>query len=268
MLISSEWKMNIFKVIEGTTSRIEPFHSGYLAECLSTSRELLASFWSLAVKGSAEPWPVPDTVEVFPEYTLEGGKRIDILIRDTLAKRVMGIEVKTTESSIEEGQLDGYLCRLLDKYPDHKVWIVYLTPFNAVNPPRDSEGNEQESNCSNEFSKFQTGYSSSSHLSWTEVSQLRWTESDDVWRQHQQYVLDVICHPVNRKVGWGSLEEDFGLQTMRDFWTAIDDAGIPANDGPSLPPETNRRLLTMLRPMNGRCRQRPPAGSGRAPNSS
>ena len=236
--------MNIFKVISSRTSLIEPVHSGYLAECLSTSRELLASFWSLAVKGSAIPWPVPSDVEVFQEYTLEGGKRIDILIRDSQGKRVMGIEVKTSESSMEEGQLDLYRSLLLEEYPDHKIWIVYLTPFNAVNPPRDSEGNEQNSKCSNEFTKFQKGYSSSSHLSWTEVSQLRWNEADDVWMQHQQYVVEVICQPVNSRVVWGSLEEDFGLDTMQAFWTAIDDAGITNDEGKiTLKPTDDPRLL-------------------------
>lgn len=219
--------MNIFKVIERATSKIEPIHSRYLADCLVVNKEFLQAFWSKAVSGDLEHWPYPGEPIVSAEEVLEGGKRIDISIRDDIAQHVMGIEVKTTDSSVKSGQLDDYLVRLKGKYPLYGIWIVYLTPFTAANAPPKPYGKKAAA----EFRCFSQQNPSSSHLSWADISSLEWNEVDDVWRQHQQYVRDHICAPPPPSVPWGSLEQDFGWETMRDFWSAIEEAGIEAIDG-------------------------------------
>ena len=123
--------MNIFETIKKVTSRYEPFHSQYLADALRSSIDgdglLFREVWRLVAKPD---WQIPDCAVVTDEEVI-GSRRVDIVIRsERPIKRVVGIEVKTVDASVEEGQLKAYLEGLRKKFPKHEVQIAYLTPFN------------------------------------------------------------------------------------------------------------------------------------------
>ena len=69
--------MNIFETIERATSRIERFHSQFLADSLQESltgdRSLFDQVWTLV---APPDWQIPesaDQVRVIPEQGVEGG---------------------------------------------------------------------------------------------------------------------------------------------------------------------------------------------------
>ena len=225
-------RVNIFEIHRRTTSRIEPFHTAYLASCLKESKELLGKFWALATAGDKK-WPVPSTnTKVVEEDILDDGKRIDIVVRASSPNLLIGVEAKTADSSVKPGQLAAYLERLEVKYPNHNIWMTYLTPFNTMNEPKGSRGHE----AIKEFQEFnrwyaQRGYAQSTHLSWEEVAELVWQGSDSVWNQHVKYIRETICNPPPEVVGWGSLDQDLGWEIMRDFWHEIDKTGFHADKG-------------------------------------
>lgn len=54
-------------------------------------------------------WAVPDKAEVCAESALRDRRRIDVAIRcDDPQRRIVGIEVKMTDSSATSGQLQQY----------------------------------------------------------------------------------------------------------------------------------------------------------------
>jgi len=232
--------VNIFEIHRRTTSRIEPFHTAYLASCLKDSQELLGKFWALATSENPD-WPVPSThARVVEEDILDDGKRVDIVVSDSSSGRLIAVEAKTTDSSVKPGQLDDYLTRLKAKYPGHKIWITYLTPFNTNNKPKGSRGQE----AIKEFQRFNRDYAPSSHLSWVEVAGLVWQGNDSVWSQHVEYIRETICIEPPRKVGWGSLDQDLGWEIMRDFWNEIGKTGFQADNGVlTLKPDNNPEAL-------------------------
>jgi len=239
--------VNIFEIHRRTTSRIEPFHTAYLASCLTESQELLGKFWALATAENPN-WPVPSThVRVVEEDILDDGKRVDIVVSDSSSGHLIAVEAKTTDSSVKLGQLDAYLKRLEAKYPGHNIWMIYLTPFNTKNKPEGSRGQE----AIKEFQSFNEGYAPSSHLSWEEVAELVWQGNDDVWSQHVKYIRETICKPPPLTVGWGSLDQDLGWEIMRDFWHEIGKSGIHADKGiltlkPDNDPEALAGALKLL----------------------
>ena len=187
----------------------------------------MGKFWALATAGNKN-WPVPSTrARVVEEDILDDGKRVDIVIRASSSNLLIAVEAKTTDSSVKPGQLDDYLTRLKAKYPGHKIWMTYLTPFNTKNKPKGSRGHE----AIKEFQRFNSEYTPSSHLSWVEVAELSWQASDSVWNQHAQYIRETICTPPSPIVGWGSLDQDLGWEILRDFWHEIDKAGFHADKG-------------------------------------
>ena len=128
--------VNIFESIGSVTTRIEPFHSQFLGDVLSDSldgnRDLFDGFWRLAAPDS---WGVPESAEVRTEADLGPGYgRIDICICDfsTCPGLVLGIEVKTTDSSATVGQLCRYRDGLMEAFSERNpaIAIAYLTPFN------------------------------------------------------------------------------------------------------------------------------------------
>ena len=239
--------MNIFEIHRRTTSRIEPFHTAYLASCLTESQELLGKFWALATAGN-EIWPVPSThVRVVEEDILDDGKRVDIVVRASSPNLLIAVEAKTTDSSVKPGQLAAYLERLKVKYPNHCIWMTYLTPFNTMNEPEGYRGHE----AIKEFQRFNSRYAHSTHLSWVDVAGLVWQGNDDVWRQHTEYIRETICKPPTLIVGWGSLDQDLGWEIMRDFWHEIDKTGFHADKGvltlkPDNDPEALAGALKLL----------------------
>lgn len=217
--------MNIFEIHLRTTSRIEPLHSHYLAACLRESPELLEKFWLLSTE-STEDWLPPEGmtgVQVGEEHALGDGKRVDIVLM--ASDRLVAVETKTADSSVESGQLDEYMNCLEKQHPDKRIWMVYLTPFNPENEPSRTRGHE----AIKEFERFRSRHPLSSHLSWAQVAGLAWDGQDEVWRQHSEYVHDRICQPPTSDVGWGSLDKDLGWETMRDFWGQIKRDGFDAH---------------------------------------
>lgn len=219
--------MNIFEVHRLTTSRIEPLHTVYMASCLKESPELLVQFWAL-VTAEDHDWPAPSVhARVVQEDVLDGGKRVDIVLSDSLSYCLIAVEAKTSDSSVEPGQLDAYLTRLETKYPGYRIWMTYLTPFNTKNKPKGSRGQE----AIKEFQRFNESYSHCSHLSWEEITKLPYQGGGEVWRQHAEYILETICKPPPMTVGWGKLDDDLGWEILRDFWHQISEAGYESQNG-------------------------------------
>ena len=104
--------------------------------CRQACRETARSSKAYGKLAAPSDWEAPDDAEVTPEQTLESG-RIDICIRDRSMQRVVGIKAKTTEASAHEGQLDKYHDGLQKRFPEHRIQIAYLTPFNR----RHAKGN-------------------------------------------------------------------------------------------------------------------------------
>ena len=219
--------MNIFEVHRQTTSRIEPLHTYYLAHCLKERPELLERFCSLITSNNPD-WHMPSAiVNIVKEDTLDDGKRVDLVLINSLSHCLIAVEAKTTDSSVELGQLSKYLVRLETKYPSYRIWMAYLTPFNVKNKPEGSRGQK----AINEFQEFNKAHSYCSHLSWEEVANLANGVDDEVWRQHREYVKETICKPPPLVVGWGKLDDDLGWEILRDFWQIIGNNGFESVDG-------------------------------------
>lgn len=220
--------MNIFEVHRRTISRIEPLHTYYLASCLRESPELLGQFWALATIEDRVDWPAPSAyARVVEEDVLDDGKRVDIVLSNPSSNCLIAVEAKTSDSSVKPGQLDGYLTLLGTKYPGYRIWMTYLTPFNARNKPKGSRGQE----AINEFQRFNNGHSHCSHLSWEEIAKLHYQGGGEVWRQHAEYIAETICKPPSMTVGWGKLDDDLGWEILRDFWHQISEAGYESKNG-------------------------------------
>ncbi len=191
--------MNMFFIIQNATSRIEPFHSRYLAAVLKESTEgdgtFFSAFWRMATQ---DLWPIPEVLntgmfEVIPEDPLEVG-RIDITVKDKENRRILGIEVKTSDRSATQGQLERYLESLKKKYAGQEIHVAYLTPFNKTRAEQHVAEQYAEALASvQEFKEFQKIHPLSVHISWLDVAEIN-RDGDDVWRQHQHFVRDTICN--------------------------------------------------------------------------
>lgn len=95
--------------------------------------------------------------------------RVDIVIMsDEPEKRVVGIEVKTVDASVKEGQLRAYLEGLCKEFEEHKVQMAYLTPFNRkrAGDVADSIRNVRE------FDEFVRCFPCASHVSWLDIADI------------------------------------------------------------------------------------------------
>jgi hypothetical protein len=211
--------MNIFEVIDKTTSRIEPFHSRYFSDALEESfkgdQSLFSKFWSMATENDSG-WPIPSAVEVTAEYVLDSG-RVDIVIVDTSMSRCLAIEIKTSESSTTEGQLSKYHSSLenLGKFSD--IRMVYLTPFNSGN------SNGELTNSILEFRLFAEISRNSVHLSWLDIASIDWTGGGELWEQHREYIRSAIC--VKRDSSQRLLDAFFSPLELAKFWDDVASAG-------------------------------------------
>lgn len=223
--------MNIFEVIGQVTHRIEPFHSEFLAEALEESmrgdRRLFDGVWSAAT-GNDVDWSVPKQADVTSEDVL-GRERIDLTIRDLAGRRIIGIEVKTTDASAKEGQLERYRDGLSEKYPDNRVRIAYLTPFNAVR----AGGTKRKLQTVEVFQKYAVHDRSAVHLSWLDITEIPW-EAGALWDQHRAYVRDHICHPAKLspppRAGGKELREFLGADVVDELWESLAQADIRVSD--------------------------------------
>ena len=215
--------MNIFETIERATSRIERFHSQFLADSLQESlagyRSLFDQVWTLV---APPDWEIPesaDQVRVIPEQAVEGG-RIDICIESLSPQpRIVGIEIKTVEESNEPGQLERYLNGLSSKFPGHDIQIAYLTPFN-----RNLAGVGADSLPTVlEFERFRELHPRARQVSWLDLESIPW-DGNPLWRQHQAYVRDHISSQDKLRASIEKARDIgffFGAGPARSFWDEL-----------------------------------------------
>ena len=215
--------MNIFETIEKTSKRIEPFHSQFLADALQASiggdRSLFNAVWRLAAPGQ---WDLPESAEISAEEVVPGEGRIDIAIRcDSPERRMMGIEVKTTDSSVEFGQLERYRNGLISGNAGYAVAIAYLTPFNRKQAPDKANGLPTVK----EFDDFQRKYPGARHISWLDIAAIPWN-GNELWRQHQLYVYQRISsYEKLRRSTARDKSPDHG-KNLAAFYDVLSDMGI------------------------------------------
>lgn len=224
--------LNIFKCIRKATRRIEPFHSQFLADALKVSRNRDRSLFDEIRKLVAPSgWDVPDDPEIKSEdRDAESGRRIDITIRDKSRSRVVGIEVKTSDSSAEADQLETYQQDLERNNTGSDIAIAYLTPFNRE-CAGDKAGQLKAVQVFEVFEK--SSGKNAKHLSWRDVAEIPWN-GNDLWKQHQQYLLKCVSSEKKLKVTTSrdrSLDVFFGADVVESFWYALANLGIRSSDG-------------------------------------
>lgn len=228
--------VNVFESMRKVTSRIEPFHTQFLADVLADSlkrdRTLFDEFWALA---APQGWDVPKHADAKAEVDL--GKvedahvgRIDLCIRASAPSRVLGVEIKTTDSSVTEGQLRRYHKGLENCYADHKIAVAYLTPFNAE---RAGELAEQLPTVK-EYKEFAKDFPTSRHVSWLDVAEIGWDYSNQLWQQHRVFVLK--CISSYRKLKERSQRDRsfnvfFGDDAADEFWDGLNALGFKPSAG-------------------------------------
>lgn len=228
--------VNIFETIANVTSRIEPFHSRFLSDALTDSlngnRVLFDEFWRLVAPTG---WKVPQSARIEPEKDLgtEHG-RIDLCIRDcsTSPARVLGVEVKTTDSSATDGQLHRYRQGLVATYPEqtHAIAVAYLTPFNRK---RAGEFADQLPTIA-EYETFASKCPESRHVSWLDVAEIAWDYSNELWQQHRMFVFSEISSYeklIVRSARDRSFNVFFGDTAADVFWESLKALGIESSPG-------------------------------------
>ena len=126
--------INIFEVMSKVTQRFEPFHSEVLSQFftkdITENCIFFRAFLKLAVTeelyNKIDDHFDPSNIEIISEDSFEDKRRIDISIKITNIRFVVGIEVKTNDLSTELGQLSGYYNRLKTKY-DNSVHIESIS---------------------------------------------------------------------------------------------------------------------------------------------
>ncbi|MCX6132993.1 MAG: hypothetical protein NTU47_04175 [Ignavibacteriales bacterium] len=205
--------MNIFEIIRSTASRNEPFHSLYFTEMLKESNHsgsgLIRAFYIyLGASGTAK---VPG-LSIDAEDSFKDGSRIDITIKDGANRRIVGIEIKMSDSSVSYGQLDRYYHLLAEKYPGYRVAIVYLTPFSRGNLPVGSNTKIRATKEFEDFKKLNPG-AECGHLNWHEIADLYTENSNDfLAEQHREYLMKYVLDPVRAGVFMHQRN-----RTLRDF---------------------------------------------------
>ncbi len=180
---------NIFNVMHSVSSRVEPYHSAFLAAMLQWSlesdRRLFDAFWRMATP----QWELPaDDVVVGTEDDIGQG-RVDLTLLEG-ESRVLGMEVKTRETSTTVGQLERYRDGLTEKYPGHDLAIAFLTPFNSHRAGDDASALPSVT----EFRRFQKAFPQSVHISWLDLAEVEWN-GGELWKQHRAYVETEIASP-------------------------------------------------------------------------
>lgn len=222
--------VNIFETIGRTTSRTEPFHSRFLAEALCESmggdRGLFDAVWRLT---APDGWEVPEAASVCAEKKAGEG-RIDVFVKSEFPeRRIVGIEVKTTDSSATAGQLKNYHEGLTDEHGG-QVAIAYLTPFNRQRAADKADALPTV----REFDEFRKICTDARHVSWLDIADIPW-DGNELWQQHQAYVRSTIaCDKKLRRSATRdrSLDEFFGGDCVDAFWQELSELGIePASGG-------------------------------------
>ena len=225
--------VNIFETIENVSSHPEPYHSRYLVDALKVSLEGDNSLFDAVWRLTAPPaWDTPEHPEISYEKKTEenGQRRIDIYIRDKDNHRVLGIEVKTSESSAQSGQLERYLCDLRANDSEEEVMIAYLTPFNR----KRAEEKADSLRTVREFKEFSEKFPDhhGGHVSWLDIADIPW-DGNELWKQHQHYIRNKISSPTHLQASTQkdrALDEFFGEKATSRFWETLASMGISPGD--------------------------------------
>ncbi len=191
--------MNIFEIIENVTKRTEPFHSEFLTESLRTDMELRKKFFDLVLPADLIPSfsksSFQNKLVIESEDRFENRKRIDVIIQDKDSKKIIGIEVKTSDSSVSANQLSDYSKNMREKYPDYQIIMVFLTPFNTDNLPEDIL--PSKINAIQEFLKFEEAGILSVHINWRDIVNLYKKPvglQNSLYSQHEVYICKRVIN--------------------------------------------------------------------------
>ena len=212
---------NIFNVIRSVSSRVEPYHSAFLAAMLRSSlaadRRLFDAFWRMATPG----WQrTGDDVAIHREEVVVTG-RVDLTLIEG-ENRILGVEVKTRETSTTAGQLARYREGLEAKYAGWDLAIAYLTPFNAHR----AGDRASEFPSVREFRRFAATFPRARHLSWLDLADVDW-HGGELWEQHRCHVRSQIASP-QQKAKWSvggrlrDLSHFFGPKAAEEFDDRLD----------------------------------------------
>jgi hypothetical protein len=228
-------EFNIFKSLGHVTSRIEPFHSRVFSDFLQHDAEFCERFIKKFVptriiakhKLSKEEPP-----RVTAEDNRGAGERIDITL--SYPGIVVGIEIKTSDSSTTQGQLIAYHKLLTEWYPGKDVFMIYLTPFNRDNirdiaPTRIHAISEFES-----YKGFKSGWGI--HINWEEaVAMYPSNITRDIgvlYKQHASYMRNQICdfEIINTIVNNRELALFLGDSVVAAFFDTLKGSNIQFKD--------------------------------------
>ena len=156
---------------------------------LASDRRLFDAFWRMA----APDWELPaEDVAFCTEVDMSKGSavgsgRIDLTL-SVPNRYLLGVEVKTRETSTTSGQLERYRDGLADTYPECDLAIAYLTPFNSQWAGHDAPTLPS----AREFRKFHEAFPAAVHMSWLDLAELEWN-GGELWEQHRAYVPKEIA---------------------------------------------------------------------------
>lgn len=224
--------MNAFEIIGNVTRRIEPFHSEFLTVALRDNLSFRNRFLNLILaeqnRDIIDNYLTSDKLEIRSEDILSENKRIDVVFKELKSKHIIGIEVKTTDSSVCNNQLQDYYDKMVEKYPGYSIFIVYLTPFNRLNLPEDVSLNQIH--AISEFDNFNVGNKNSIHINWDEVVDL-YEKSESVennmFLNHYKYIKGTITDAARFKRRLIDIErnrglvEFFGDKCVEDFYEKL-----------------------------------------------
>ena len=179
---------NIFEVIRSVSSRVEPYHSAFLAAMLRSSltsgRPLFDAFWRMATPG----WQLPEgEVTIRLEDVVRTGRvGPDAVGGRHPRPRRRGEDPRRTSTT--SGQLARYQEGLEGKYTGRDLAIAYLTPFNGQR----AGGGASALPSVREFRKFAEMFPRSQHMSWLDLAEVDW-DGGELWEQHREYVRSQIA---------------------------------------------------------------------------
>ncbi|WP_297085789.1 PD-(D/E)XK nuclease family protein [uncultured Draconibacterium sp.] len=234
---------NIFKIIEKVTSRIEPFHSEFLADALRKNSSLLVGLLHLIqnqTRINLSDLINANQFEVISEDSFDDNKRIDIVILSPASKDIVGIEVKTTDSSVRDNQLNEYYAKLTNKYPGKRIIFVFLTPYNIDNLPE--EINPSNIKAIKEFSYYASNHTNSVHLNWDQVISL-YQDLDNyagsIFESHHDFIQKRVTNTAKLISRLSNLERNrgladfFGEECVETFLEKIMDSNITYQENES-----------------------------------
>ena len=222
--------LNIFSSIKKATRQIEPLCTQFLADALEVSirgnRSLFEQTWTLCAPSAWEP---PREARIVAEELLEENRRIDIAILDEKSNRVLGIEAKTSEGSVDPGQLERYFRFLQSMNPGYDVAIAFLTPFNQE-LAKDFLKDSSEALRLPSIKEFEElcryiPRERTVHANWRDIARIEWREQS-CWSQFQSFLLTEISAEsdlVNYLRQDHALERFFSDQAKFQFWGAMPD---------------------------------------------